>query len=381
MVGYMARGAARASALVACATGALAVFLGAADAQTTRNISQVERDRRAESTRAEQLRAQADVARGEVGVLDTRLVESGRRRAEAEVAATAAEARLAALQLRIDEGALHRRNARDAFEAALITAAFAQQRIEPRVVRAGIFARAAAPAFSAQERRSGQALAEARNLAAQATEERALLADAQTAIDAERSELTSLLARRRASQSQLASDAAAAERRARAFAAEARTLRELAQRVQPAAARRATPGIATVPTAWLAPAEGRITRGFGVRIGQGPASQGATLRTRASAQVVSPAAGEVTYAGTFRSYGNVLILNLDGGYAVVLTGLEAMRARVGETVRAGQPIGEMPASDTPAPELYVEVRRNGQVVDPGRWLNARGLAAGSPRTG
>lgn len=379
----MARGAARASALVACAAGALAVFLGAAEAQTARNISQVERDRRAESARAEQLRAQADAARGEVSGLDTRLVESGRRRAEAEAAAIAAEARLAALQLQMDQDGIHRRNARDAFEAALITAAFAQRRIEPRVVRAGIFARAAAPAFSAQERRSGQALAQAQGLAARAAEERAILADAQTTIDAERTELTLLLARRRAAQSQLASDAAAAERRARTLAAEARTLRELAQRVQPAAARRAAPGVAAVPAAWLAPAEGRITRGFGVREGQGPASQGATLRTRAGAQVVSPAAGEVTYAGAFRSYGNVLILNLDGGYAVVLTGLEAVRARVGETVRAGQPVGEMPASDTPAPELYVEVRRNGQVVDPGRWLNARGLAAdgGSARTG
>jgi septal ring factor EnvC (AmiA/AmiB activator) len=377
----MARGAVRASALVACAAGALAVFLGAANAQTTRNISQVERDRRAESTRAEQLRAQADAARGEVGVLDTRLVESGRRRAEAEAAATAAEARLAALQQQMDQAGIHRRNARDAFEAALITAAFAQHRIEPRVVRAGIFARAAAPAFSARERQSGQALTQAQNLAAQTTQERAILADAQAAIDVERTELTSLLARRRASQSQLASDAAAAERRARMFAAEARTLRELAQRVQPVAARRSAPGVTTIPVSWLAPAEGRITRGFGVRVGQGPASQGAILRTRAGAQVVSPAAGEVTYAGVFRSYGNVLILNLDGGYAVVLTGLEAVRARVGETVRAGQPIGEMPASDTPAPELYVEVRRNGQVVDPGRWLNARGLAAGSARTG
>ena len=98
-------------------------------------------------------------------------------------------------------------------------------------------------------------------------------------------------------------------------------------------------------------------------------------RVRASAQVVSPASGEVAYAGVFRSYGQVLILNLDGGYAVVLTGLQTISARVGERVRAGQPVGEMSANASPAPELYVEVRRDGQPVDPGRWLNARGLAA------
>ncbi|PZO54079.1 MAG: hypothetical protein DCF16_05880 [Alphaproteobacteria bacterium] len=130
-----------------------------------------------------------------------------------------------------------------------------------------------------------------------------------------------------------------------------------------------------MPAAWLAPTSGRIARAYGVREGQGAAAQGVLLATRASAQVVSPAAGEVAYAGVFRSYGQVLILNLDGGYAVVLTGLHTISARVGDRVSAGQPVGEMSASATPAPELYVEVRRNGQAVDPGRWLTARGLAA------
>jgi septal ring factor EnvC (AmiA/AmiB activator) len=147
--------------------------------------------------------------------------------------------------------------------------------------------------------------------------------------------------------------------------------------VQRNPARSGATGPSAVPAAWLAPAEGRIARGFGAREGGGPTLQGAVVRTRAGAQVVSPAAGEVAYAGEFRSYGQVLILNLDGGYAVVLTGLEAVRVRVGEAVRAGQPVGEMSAAATPAPELYVEVRRGGQPVDPGRWLSARGLPADS----
>jgi septal ring factor EnvC (AmiA/AmiB activator) len=71
----------------------------------------------------------------------------------------------------------------------------------------------------------------------------------------------------------------------------------------------------------------------------------------------------------------VLILNLDGGYAVVLTGLDGINVRVGETVRAGQTVGQMAATASSAPELYVEVRRGDQPVDPGRWLSARGLTA------
>jgi murein hydrolase activator len=370
----MARGARRARALVACAAGAFAAFLGTADAQTSRTAAQADRERRAETQRAERLRTEAAAARREVQSLDARLVASGQRRAEAEAAATAAEDRLAALQVQLQALTAQRTQARDAFESALIAAAFSQRRVEPRAVRAGIFARAASTEFSAAHRSTSTALQEAQRLEAEVTEERQILADAQAAIDAERAELVTLASRRRAAQTQLARDASAAERRARTLAAEARNLRELAQRAA-ATPRRPGSGSGVVPTAWLAPAQGSIARAYGAREGQGLAAQGATLHTRASAQVVSPAAGEVAYAGLFRSYGRVLILNLDGGYVLVLTGLETITVQAGETVSAGQPIGEMPSSDTSAPELYVEVRREGRTIDPGRWLAARGLAA------
>lgn len=374
----MARGAQRARALVACAIGALAL-LGTADAQTRRTAAQAERDRRAEVVRAERLRDQANAAQREVSALDGRLVESGRRRAEAEAAATAAEERLVALRQQITTDSVRRSRSRSAFESALIAAAFAGRRIEPRALRAGIFARAAAPSLNAETQRASQALAQARRLELAITEEQSILADAQAAIDAERAELVTLAERRRAAQVRLARDASAAERRARTFATEARNLRELAQRAERASTRprssAGTSGSTVIPAAWVAPAQGNIARSFGYREGQGPAAQGAVLRTRAAAQVVSPAAGEVAYAGVFRSYGQVLILNLDGGYALVLTGMDSIRVRVGETVRSGQPLGEMPDSDTAAPELYVEVRREGRPIDPGRWLNARGLAA------
>lgn len=382
----MARGAKRARALVACAIGALAMSSATlnASAQTARTATQVERERRAETQRAERLRAQANAARREVRALDARLVESGRRRAEAEAAASAAEERLAVLRAQIVTDTVTRTHAQSAFESALISAAFAQRRAEPRAVRAGVAARAMAPSFASQERTAARALAQARVNELAIAEEQRVLVDAYAAIDAERAELVTLTAQRRAAQAQFANDAAAADRRARALASEARNLRELTQRASATARQRprgsSPSGPSVIPAAWVAPAEGRIVRAFGAAAGSTPASQGVLVRTRAGAQVVSPATGEVTYAGVFRSYGQVLIINVDGGYALVLTGLDSIRARVGETVRAGQPVGEMAASDTPAPELYVEVRRDGQAVDPGRWLTGRGLTA-EQRTG
>lgn len=375
----MARGAERARALLACALGALA-FSSDAAAQT-RTLSQVERDRGAADARARQLRREAEAARAEVNALGARLVEAAARRTQAEAQAADAEARLAALRLRLAADDARYHTDRDAFEAALIAAAFSRRRLEPYAVRAGLFARAAAPQLLKSIHNATAALAEGRQLDTAIAEEQRVLAEAQAAIDAERADIEALVARRRAVQTTLAADAEAAERQARQFAAEAGTLRELAARVaaQQRARNPAAGGgaAATLPASWLAPAEGQIARGFGASVAGGPPAQGVAVRTRAGAQVIAPAAGEIAYAGSFRSYGQVLILNLDNGYALVLTGLETLRARVGERVSAGQPIGEMSASDTPAPELYVEVRRNGQPVDPGRWLRARGLTAQS----
>lgn len=376
----MARGAKRARALVACATGALALLLGSAEAQTQRTAAQAERDRRAEAQRVERLRTQANAAGREVRALDTRLAEATRRREETEAAAAAARERLAGVQQQLATESIARERARSSLESSLIAAAFAQRRIEPRAVRSGIVARALGPAYRAEEERRRGALILAHQEEAVVSTEQIVLADAQAALDQERGDLVTMLAQRRNTQTRLTREATAAESRVRQLAAEARSLRELAQRVQRAAARRqpgtpAPTGPSVVPAAWVAPAQGQITRNYGTRSAGGPAAQGVTVRTNSGAQVVSPAAGEVAYAGSFRSYGNVLILNLDGGYALVLTGLNAMSVRVGETVRAGQAVGQMSAAATSAPELYVEVRRGDQPVDPGRWLSARGLSA------
>jgi len=374
----MARGAKRARALVACAAGALALLLGPADAQTQRTAAQAERDRRAEAQRAERLRAQAEAASRDVRALDTRLVDASRRSAETELAALAAHERLGAVQQSIVTEINAQRAARRGLDASLIAAAFAERRIEPRSVRAGIVARALGPLYRAEERRRALTLAVAQQDETTISAEQSVLADAQAAIAQERGSLVSMLAERRSQQTRLTREATAAERQARALAAEARTLRELAARVERASRRQAsaTPrGPNVVPAGWVAPAQGAITRSYGSRQAGGPAAQGVTVRTNSGAQIVSPAAGEVAYAGSFRSYGNVLILNLDGGYALVLTGLSAISVRVGDAVQAGQVVGQMSAAASSAPELYVEVRRGGQPVDPGRWLRARGLTA------
>ena len=126
------------------------------------------------------------------------------------------------------------------------------------------------------------------------------------------------------------------------------------------------------------PAQGQIVRRFGEPDGLGRNTQGVMIATRANAQVTTPADGKVEFAGPFRSYGQVVILNPGGGYRVLLAGMDKITASVGEFLRAGEPVGEMgsgPASVTlfgdvvpdGRPVLYIEFRDGTEAIDSGPW--------------
>ncbi len=126
------------------------------------------------------------------------------------------------------------------------------------------------------------------------------------------------------------------------------------------------------------PAQGQIVRRYGEPDGLGRETQGLMIATRAGAQVTAPADGKVEFAGPFRSYGQVVILNPGGGYRVLLAGMDKVTADVGEFLRTGEPVGEMgsgPASVTlfgevvqdGRPVLYIEFRDSKEAVDSGPW--------------
>ncbi len=116
------------------------------------------------------------------------------------------------------------------------------------------------------------------------------------------------------------------------------------------------------------PAVGQIVIGFDARLEEGGRSEGVTIRTRRAAQVVSPYDGEVEFAGPFRSYGRVLIINVGSGYHLVLAGLATTFAEAGQEVLAGEPIGEMATDARIVPNLYMEVRQASEPQNPALWL-------------
>lgn len=126
------------------------------------------------------------------------------------------------------------------------------------------------------------------------------------------------------------------------------------------------------------PVQGQILRRYGQADGFGGKTKGIFIATRADAQVTIPADGRVEFAGSFRSYGELLILNAGSGYHVLLAGLEKISVETGQFVRAGEPVGEMGESAAPGtltgdavpdkrPVLYIEFRKNGEAVDSAPW--------------
>ena len=104
------------------------------------------------------------------------------------------------------------------------------------------------------------------------------------------------------------------------------------------------------------------------------------MATKPGAQVTTPCDGWVVYAGPFRSYGQLSILNAGGGYHVLIAGMERISVNIGQFVLTGEPVATMGTTSQVAsifapnvsqPVLYVEFRKDGTPIDPGPWWASR----------
>jgi murein hydrolase activator len=175
----------------------------------------------------------------------------------------------------------------------------------------------------------------------------------------------------------LESDLPAASRAARAAA---RAIENDATRPDLAALKdpgRLAPAVAFAATRghlrW--PVNGVKVSDFGASDGLGGTQKGLSIGTRTGAQITSPCDGWVVYAGTFRSYGQLLILNAGGGYHVLLAGMERISVDLGQFVLTGEPVAVMgggaqvsaAVTKSKQPVLYVEFRKDGAPIDPSPW--------------
>jgi len=291
--------------------------------------------------------------------------------------------------------------------------------------RAGLLMQVAIPAL---ESRAASLRAELGDLAVLRTRialERDDLAAAAAALSGERDRLTALVARKAELQASTETDRTAAEARIARLAGEARDLRELTERLEaerlaaeqraleaareeaareeaarqeaarqqaareaetaaaPASreveqeaqqlARLTPPGslrpFPEAESSLTMPVRGRVVRLYGQESrAPGSTDKGISIQARAGAQVVAPYDGKIAYAGPFRGYGLILIIDHGGRYHTILAGFDRIDAVVGQWVLAGEPVARMGENAGSNPELYFELRRTGQAINPLPWL-------------
>lgn len=121
------------------------------------------------------------------------------------------------------------------------------------------------------------------------------------------------------------------------------------------------PASAIAAPAFQMPVQGRLIAGFGASAPGVARSQGIALAARAGAQAVAPAPGRVAFAGPYRGYGSIIIIDHGNGWTSLVTGLAQVDTVVGRTVVAGSPLG---LAGPGRPVVSLELRRDGKPVNP-----------------
>lgn len=390
-------------ALAAVAVSAFGTNLSNAQAPETYSLEDL---RRAESARdaalarLERLERSVNATEREAAEIDADLIVAAAESRRREEAAARAEERLASLAVEMEAA----RDALSGDEAALedLTAALMMlsSRRPPALavnpddigaaIRSAILMGELTPDLAARAEALRQKLDTLRRIETETRREQAELEASEDALAARREEIAALSQEKRLSRAEFAAEAEKARIETERLAQQAADIRGLLAGLAANAPSTPRPkprtGAATIEAALsriperpgqslpsvagagrVQPALGEPVAKFGQTI-RGQRQQGLTLATRASGQVVAPADARIEFAGMFRSYGLMLILDVGDDILVIVSGLDDIYPETGQWVLAGEPIGHMSGQKSPPPELYLEVRRDGRTIDPEGWL-------------
>jgi septal ring factor EnvC (AmiA/AmiB activator) len=124
------------------------------------------------------------------------------------------------------------------------------------------------------------------------------------------------------------------------------------------------------------PVVGDLKARFGRQGTSGVTHKGVTIDALSEAQVIAPYEGRVAFTGLFRGYGRLLIIEHGAGYHTLLAGMGRIDVIVGQWLLGGEPVGIMAHINTDykgdSPSLYIELRRDGEPINPLPWLAERG---------
>ncbi len=372
------------------------LLVGIADAQEqaeppATQLREVERAIEAGKNRSEELDREAARIETELRDLQRTLVESARRAQGQEETVTELESRLESFGA--EERALltslnARRVAIDKTLGALQrigrvppTAMLTSSNNVTDAVRTSVLLSAIVPELSAQAESYRTELLALRQIRGEIVRRRARLDNAVERLKREQIALDRLIARKSSLRSRTLAESEEERRQIAALSANARDLTNLIDRIEQRPRTAPTrlalrPPVETKPFSaargtLALPARGPVVTRFGEHSALGLRAQGISVATRPGAQIVAPYDGRIVFAGPFRRYGRLLIIAHGEGYHTLLAGFDSIDGVVGQWLLAGEPVGKMGQQESQRkPELYFELRQNGEPINPLPWLAA-----------
>ncbi len=388
--------------------------LGAAPERFTLDeLERLEQEKRTAQEKLAALESAGGNTSRDLAALEAQLISAAMESRRREEQAAAAEMKLIDLRARLNAGRSRLLEDQAALEDLLGLLASSGRRQPPALiispgraneaVRRAIVTSDAAPRLAARTAELSDEIERLNQLEADVRHERARLDAAEAVLALKEAEISQLAAAKRAAFEDISGDADALRAKVAALGEQASGLRDLLEDLEASAPRApgrkpairprlasispnaggstASDAVVTIdPQPDLAPlgesalgrlarpVAGLVTRGFDDRMPGGGQSEGVYVRTRPGAQVLAPVDGRIEYAGKFRSYGEMLILRTSDGYHVILSGMSRIYATPGQTLRSGEPVGQMSSRSAPPPELYLELRREGEPMNPARWM-------------
>jgi septal ring factor EnvC (AmiA/AmiB activator) len=352
-------------------------------AETRAALGRAQADARAAAARARTLEVGATTARAAVEKTQVQAAALAARIQESEAGIAAARARIALAREQrevLDRRLAVRREPLIRLTAGLQKLArrpLALSILKPGSLRETVYLRALLETTVPEVRRRTAALrgeiARAGAIEAQSARALAALRLSERQLGERRRMLAAIESRQRLASRQASGAAAREADHALALAEQARDLNQLVGQLDaapgdgPSAPIAATqPGLAdgAAPRFQL-PVAGRIAAGFGATGADGVRAGGLSLAPADGAQAVAPASGRVVFAGPFRGFDRIVIIEHDGGFTSLITGLARADVAVGDTLVAGAPLGVVGPGH---PLVTFELRRGGVPVNPLDWL-------------
>ena len=259
-------------------------------------------------------------------------------------------------------------------------------------VRAAIVIGSMVPQMHEEAQALAADLTNMENLKAAIAKERDGLAESARALVLDKLKLTDLISARQQSLAEAEGALQLEGQRAADLAGQASNLKELILRLEDHApgakpgdltGAKPAPPFADAKGTLNLPVAGAILKTFGAADEFGGVEKGVSIATPANATVSAPISGRIVYAGPYRTYGQLLILNAGDGYYMVLAGMDRISVSQGQFVLAGEAIAAMgdgssrlataAAIGATQPVLYIELRKNDTAIDPGPWWSKNGI--------